>query len=283
MVEEAGAQSPHLEGGEQQQAAKHAPLRSLVIHEIIREQGQAELERGVGALWWSALAAGLSMGFSFLCVGLVKAGLPESPSTHLLASLGYTVGFVIIVLGRQQLFTENTLTAVLPALTNRDAETFGKLLRLWGVVLAGNLIGTWLFALVLNHPGVFHADVYPALDSTAAEALSSTPWATFIKAVFAGWLIALMVWLTPSSRQTAIFVVVFMTYVVGVARLSHIVAGSTDVAYAVLSGQASLSAYFGGFLLPTLLGNTLGGVALVALLNHAPVKEELEGGAEASD
>lgn len=276
-MEEAGADSPHLEGGEQEQAAKHAPLRSLVIHEIIREQGQAELDRPTGALAWSGLAAGLSMGFSFLGVTLFHASLPEAPFAHLVASLGYTIGFVIVVLGRQQLFTESTLTAVLPALTNRDARTFGSLLRLWAVVFAANLIGTWLFAAVLTIPDVFRPEVYANLHAVAQEALGREFWPTFIKAVLAGWLIALMVWLLPSARGYALFVVVFMTYVVALARLSHVVAGSAEAAYSVMTGLAPFADYFTRFLIPTLLGNVVGGVALVAMLNHAPVKDELSG------
>ena len=274
-MEQAGVESPHLEGGEQQQAADHAPLRSVVIHEIIREQGQVELERPAGALWWSGLAAGLSMGFSFLVLALLRAGLPEAPSTHLIASLGYTAGFVIVVLGRQQLFTESTLTAVLPALTERDGRTAAALLRLWAIVLIANLIGTWAFAALLVQPDLFRPEVYAALGETASEALESAPWPTFLKAVIAGWLIALMVWLLPSSRGVAILVIIFMTYLVSLGRLSHIVAGSTEVAYAVLTREAGMGEYLFRFLLPTLLGNTVGGVALVALLNHAPVRPEL--------
>lgn len=274
-MEEAGVNSPNLDGGEKRQAAEHAPLRGLVIHEIIREQGEHELKRRGGALFWSALAAGLSMGLSFAAVSWVSAGLPDAPWRHLVATLGYTSGFVAVVLGRQQLFTENTLTAVLPVLTERSGKAFAALLRLWAFVLAGNIVGTWLFAALLSLPGVFDATVTGAYAAHAAETMKHPFWPTFIKAIFAGWIIALMVWVLPSSRSARFWVIIFMTWLIGAGRLSHIIAGSTEAAYAVLMGHRNLGEYFGLFFAPTLLGNVLGGVSLVALLNHAPFSDEV--------
>ncbi len=120
MDQDAGASSPHLDQGEQDQAATHAAPRALVIHEIVREEGEMAITRTPGALAWSGLAAGLSMGFSFLDPSLLHGGLAGSPWQHLIDSFGYTIGFVIVILARQQLFTESTLTAVLPVLTRQD-------------------------------------------------------------------------------------------------------------------------------------------------------------------
>ena len=108
---EAGAELPHLDEREQIQAAEHAAPAALVIYEVVREEGELELRRRNVALLWSGLAAGLSMGFSLLTLALIRAGLPDEPWRHLIDSLGYCVGFVIAILGRQQLFTESTLTA----------------------------------------------------------------------------------------------------------------------------------------------------------------------------
>src|SRR3569832_1852332 len=126
----------------------------MVIHEIIRAEGEAEINRPLSALIWSGLAAGLSMGFSFVAQGLLKDDLPPGPGQHAIASAGYAVGFAIVVLGRQQLFTESTLTAVLPALHDRKLKTWLETLRIWAVVLLANLVGTWIFAtmLALGHP-----------------------------------------------------------------------------------------------------------------------------------
>jgi formate/nitrite transporter FocA (FNT family) len=275
MAEQA-SDSPHLEQAEKDQADDHAPLRPLVIHEIIRAEGNAELQRPAAALLWSGLAAGMSMGFSFVAQALLKTDIPAGPGAHALASAGYMVGFIIVVLGRQQLFTESTLTAVLPALHNGDARTWVSTFRLWNIVFAANIVGTWLFAavLALGHP--LPAEAAPALTQLAAETLSHPFWNTLLRAVLAGWLIALMVWLLPSAGTARILIIALLTWLVAFAKLSHVIAGSAESAYAVLTGGAPWTAYVVRFLIPTLIGNTIGGVALVAMLNHAPLSADAE-------
>src|SRR3954468_5619607 len=118
---------------------------AALIHETIRAEGVSELERTAAALLLSGLAAGLSMGFSLVVQGELHANLPAGSARVLIGPLGYTIGFLIVVLGRQQLFTENTLTPILPLLHNRDLPTFGRVARLWALVLTANIAGTWLF------------------------------------------------------------------------------------------------------------------------------------------
>jgi len=246
----------------------------MVIHEIIRAEGETELDRPVGALIWSGLAAGLSMGFSFLTEALLRGGLPDAPWRHLVASAGYCVGFIIVILGRQQLFTESTLTAALPVMTKPSGDKALALLRVWAVVFAANIAGTWLFAFALTQPALSSPETQRALADLAGEAMAPPFWSMLLRGVFAGWLIALMVWLLPSAKTARILVIALLTYTVGVGRFSHIIAGSVEGAYAVFLGSSGLGAYFGGFLVPTLIGNTLGGVVLVAMLNHAPLRTE---------
>ena len=275
MDQAAGADSPHLEQDEQDQAAAHSAPRALVIHEIVRAEGEEALSRTASALLWSGLAAGLSMGFSFLVEALIASRLPDTPIRHLFESFGYCIGFLIVILGRQQLFTESTLTVVLPVLTRRTAEAAAALLRLWGIVLAANIAGTWVFASLLTAPGVFRPEVVSALATLARAPTEGTFPVTLVRAVFAGWLVATMVWLLPSARYARFFVVVLITFVVALGGLAHIIAGSVEAGYAVLTGASTMGAYAWRFLVPTLLGNTLGGVAFVALLNHAAIAPEI--------
>jgi formate/nitrite transporter FocA (FNT family) len=273
---EAAAESPHLEGGERDQARKHAPLRALVIHEIIRAEGEAELKRGVPALVWSGLAAGLSMGFSFAVQALLAHAFEQAVGAEAIASFGYTIGFMIVVLGRQQLFTESTLTAMLPVLTHKDGKTLAAMLRLWTVVLVANLVGTWIFAITLVYGHPLPPEVTPSLAKLAHESVAHPFGNTLLRGVFAGWLIALMVWLLPSAHSARMFIVIALVWVVAFGKLSHVIAGSTEAAYAALTGAAGAGEYFGRFLIPTLIGNTIGGASLVAMLNHAPLAEEME-------
>ncbi|SAK53117.1 Inner membrane protein YfdC [Caballeronia pedi] len=271
----AGADSPHLDSAEQEQAAEHSAPHPLVIHEIVREEGEVAMARTFAALMWSALAAGLSMGFSFLVQSILESSLPETPWRGLVSSLGYTVGFVFAILARQQLFTESTLTAVLPVLTRRDVATLLKALRLWAIVLFFNLVGTAIFAAILQIRGVFSPEVSESLAKLAMTPLSAEFGVTVVRGVFSGWLIALMVWLLPSARSGRLLTILIVTYTVAVSKLTHVVAGSVEAAYAVMIDAASLSDYFLVFLVPTFIGNVIGGVSLVAIVNHAAIAPEI--------
>ncbi|GGD65406.1 formate/nitrite transporter family protein [Caballeronia grimmiae] len=279
----AGQDSPHLDDAEREQAAEHSTPRALVIHEIVREEGEAAMERTFAALMWSALAAGLSMGFSFLVQSILESELPDTSWRSLIASFGYTIGFVFVILGRQQLFTESTLTAVLPVLTRRDLKTLGKTFRLWGIVLFFNLVGTVIFAGLLQIPGVFSPDVIESLMKVSKVPLSGEFGVTVVRAMFAGWLIALMVWLLPSARSARLLTILLVTYTVAVSKLSHVIAGSVESAYAVMTGAASVSDYFLVFLVPTFIGNVIGGVSLVAIVNHGAIAPEINGTARHAD
>lgn len=270
-----GSNSPHLDDAEQEQAAQHSSPRALVIHEVVREEGETAMERTAGALIMSALAAGLSMGFSFLTQAVIESALPETAWRGLVASLGYTVGFVIVVLGRQQLFTESTLSAVLPVLTRRDLKTIGKTARLWALVLSANIAGTLVFAAMLQIPGVFSDDVVKSLGSISRQPFSGSFGVTVCRAIFAGWLIALMVWLLPGARSARLVTILLITYVVGISRLSHVIAGSVEASYGVMTGAATVRDYLLGFFAPTLIGNMIGGISLVAIINHGSIVAEI--------
>jgi formate/nitrite transporter FocA (FNT family) len=149
QMEQAAAEGPISTETEKKQVEERLAIGAHVVYETIRLEGEQELERPVSALAWSGFAAGLSMGFSFIAEGLLEAHLPRHTWTPLITKLGYCMGFLIVVLGRQQLFTENTLTVVLPLLLRKNARTLVRMLRLWLVVLTANVVGTYLFALAL--------------------------------------------------------------------------------------------------------------------------------------
>jgi len=244
---------------------------AALIHETIRAEGESELERTAWALSLSALAAGLSMGFSLIVQAELHANLPVGAARTLLSPFGYTIGFLIVVLGRQQLFTENTLTPILPLLHNRDASTLWRVARLWGLVLSANLAGTWLIAAALVHSNVFDAGILQAFAEISHSTLEESFGGTLVRAVFAGWLIALMVWLLPAAEGSRPLIIIIVTYVVGLAGFAHIIAGSVECAFMVQAGHANLADYIVRFFMPTLLGNVAGGVALVAVLNYGQV------------
>jgi formate/nitrite transporter FocA (FNT family) len=260
-----------LSQDEKRDAKRRAAPSATVVFEAIRREAKAELQRPNDALFWSALAAGLSMGFSFIAEAMLRKGLPEAEWTYLISKLGYSVGFLIVILGRQQLFTENTLTPVLELLRERSSRVFAQTLRLWSVVMLGNLVGTFLFALLLF--GTAMLDSHPAsiFESIAAHTVAGGFWTTFVQAIFAGWLIALTIWLLPFAETARVGVIIILTYLIGIGGFPHIIAGSTEAFFAVMSGVVSTGDAVGRFFVPTLLGNIVGGVALVAALNFGQV------------
>jgi formate/nitrite transporter FocA (FNT family) len=255
---------------EEEIADRSSPSGSIV-YQAIRKEGEDELDRPTSALAWSGLAAGLSMGFSLVAEGLLRAHLPDTSWRPLITNFGYSVGFLIVVLGRQQLFTENTLTVILPLLTRRDAKTIRNVIRLWTTVLLSNLAGALAFSWVLSHSAAFDPEIRHTFIALGQEAMRADFWTTLLRGIFAGWLIALMVWLMPFAETSRIWVIIIITYVVGLAGLSHVIAGAVETLYLAWLNRIAWIDAVGGYIIPALLGNIIGGVALVAALNHAQV------------
>ena len=257
------------------------PSRAAAIHEEIRQDGEKELERDGMALLWSAVAAGLSMSASLMAKGIFHVHLAEVPGGFLLENLGYTFGFVIVIMARQQLFTENTVTAVLPVMHKPTGGNVLLLMRLWGVVLAGNLIGTALGALAFNHMPIFDDATRQAFTSISEKVMANPPREMFANAVISGWIIATMVWMFPYAGAAKIVVIVMMTWLVALGDLAHIVVGSVEVLYLVFAGTLPWHEFFWPFALPTLLGNITGGTLIFALISHAQIRNDMSEAAKA--
>lgn len=260
---------------ERQQMKEHAKPRAPVVYEIIRTQGESELRRPLSALWWSGVAAGISIGFSFLTEAVLAAHLPASEWTQILAKLGYAVGFLIVILGHQQLFTENVLTAVLPVISRRKANWLLKMLRLWGVVLAANLAGCFVFAAFFAYVPVVAPDIHNGMRDIVTHLMANTPFEMFVKGIGAGWIIAALVWILAASEGDEFLIITLLTYLIALFGFTHIVAGSAEAIYGYLTGMIPLQKVAFGFFLPTLAGNVFGGTVLFSVLSYAQVREEI--------
>jgi formate/nitrite transporter FocA (FNT family) len=263
--------SPELTEKQQQEAEERTAVSAVVVHEAIRHDGEEELHRSTSALAWSGFAAGLSMGFSFVAQALFYAHLPNTEWRHLIVALGYPVGFLIVILGRQQLFTENTLTPIIPLLTRRNLSTLARVARLWITVLLANMVGAHLFAWVAADTPMFRAKTQAAMLALAQDAMNVGFGTAILRGIFAGWLIAMVVWIMAATQVDRVLIIGILTYVVGLAGLTHIIAGAVEVLFLVMVGVKSWGAVAWGYLLPTLIGNSIGGVSLTAAVNHAQV------------
>jgi formate/nitrite transporter FocA (FNT family) len=266
--------TPGLSPDEEQEVSHNQPPRAAVLHEIIRSQGDLELERTLAALWWSALAAGLTMGLSFMAMGLFYSRLSEGESAQVVASLGYSAGFLAVILARQQLFTENTLTAVLPVMTTPTLANLGRLLRLWSVVLLGNLAGTLLVAWVMLELPIFDSKTDVAFLEVGRKVMTNDMSQMFAKGIVSGWMIATMVWMIPSMEHAKIWIILMITYLMALGDFTHIVVGSVEVSYLVWAGERTWQAFWLQFALPTLVGNIIGGSFIFALISHAQVRSD---------
>jgi formate/nitrite transporter FocA (FNT family) len=245
------------------------------IHENVSEAAQEELERPAAELMWSSIASGLLVGFSFLATAFLRSIFP--PSLHTAAAaLAYPLGFVYVVHARHQLFTENTLEPVIPLLERRNRQTLVQLLRLWSIVLPLNLIGALLFAVVVAHTRVVDDTLRGPLLDAARSATEGGAALVFYRAIWAGWLIALMAWLIAATRSAVgqIIFVWLTTAPIAAFGFKHSIAGAVDAFYRATIGDAPWSAMLFGFEVPAILGNVIGGVVLVALLNHGQVRRK---------
>lgn len=225
------------EGTDIEVEEKNLPSPSAAVHEEIRQEGEKELERDSLALGWSALAAGLSMGASLMAKGIFHARLPEGAIDFFVENLSYTIGFVIVIMALQQLFTENTLTTVLPFMHKPTRHNFAILMRLWSVVLVGNLIGTALMAFAFIHLPVFDSATRAAFVALSQEVMTNTPGEMFCNAIISGWIIASLVWMMPSAKHNKLLIIILMTYLMGIGDLTHIVVGSVEILYLVFNGD----------------------------------------------
>jgi formate/nitrite transporter FocA (FNT family) len=256
---------------ENQEVQERSSPSGKIVYKAILKEGEEELDRSTSALFWSGLAAGLSMGFSMIAEGLLTSFLPNEHWRPLVAKFGYSVGFLIVILGRQQLFTENTLTPILPLLQKKAKATLANVLRLWATVLIANLIGALAVGLAAGLTEAFSLGTREAFAAMGTKALEPGFGLIVLKGIFAGWLIALMVWLLPFAESARVWVIIFITYIVGIGHFSHVIAGAVEVFTLAAIGQTSWLSALGAFVLPALIGNIIGGVTLVAMLNHAQV------------
>lgn len=267
-----------LSKDEEQEVRKRSSLRAAVVFETVRREGETEVSRPALALAFSGLAAGLSMGASLVGTGVLRAYLPDAPWRTLIENLGYTLGFLIVILGRQQLFTENTLTAILPVLDDPDKpKKLAQMARLWSIVLVTNVVGAAIFAEVVAKTAMFEPKVKAAFLQLGLQAVHPTFGEIVWRGILAGWLIALVVWLLPAANPQRVWIIIIITWLVGAAGLSHIIAGSVEALYAVAAGAWPWQQYVTNFLLPVFIGNCIGGVGLVAILNYGQVVPESGG------
>jgi len=224
-----------------------------VIYEVIRRLGEEEMGRPITSLWWSGVAAGLSISFSLLGQAILQTHLPDAPWRPLVSSLGYSVGFIMVVLSRQQLFTENTLTVVLPVMVELTPRNLLLMARIWSTVLLANLAGTLIAALFCTFTPVLTAELRDGMIEISRQIMGHGWLDTFFRGISAGFLIAAMVWIIPSADAAQFHVVALMTYLIAAGEFMHIVAGSVEGFLLVVNGELAVWSMVTDFTVPVYL------------------------------
>jgi formate/nitrite transporter FocA (FNT family) len=240
------------------------------VYQRVVADADHEVTSGTRALFFSALAAGFSIAITFL----LYASLTATTDGAIAGVLLYPLGFVYIIIGGYQLYTENTLPPV--ALTLERLASVPTLFRHWLIVLAGNFLGGGLGAVALAYGGVFDEAATAAAIGFARKGIATPAGDLFVKAAFAGLIVAGVVWINFAARDTiSRLAVVYMAFLaIPLGGLFHVVVSFTEVVYLGLVAGVDLPAALGGFVLPVLVGNTLGGVLLVTVVNYYQTSDE---------
>ncbi len=260
---------------EREEVEHRRSVRAPVLYESIRQAGEDELERPVISLWWSGVAAGLSISASVFSEAFFHVHLPDAPWRPLVENLGYTVGFLLVILGGFQLFTEQTVTAILPLLSKQTWENFVRTARLWGVVFVANLAGGLAAALFGALSPAVPAEQYAAFMDISRQFADQSFLNLLLLGVPAGFLIAALTWLLPNSEGSKFWAILVVTYVIALGDFAHVVAGSVEVFLLLIAGEVSVLHAFGGVILPALIGNIIGGTALFSMIAYGQVSEEM--------
>lgn len=253
-------------------------LSSKMIYEVIRRDGEEELRRPTPSLIWSGVAAGMLMAFSVLGEAILRNHLPAMQWRYLVENLGYSFGFLLVILGRMQLFTENTITTILPLVARRDRECFFLVFRLWTLVLVANVVGAAIAAGFLAWSGVFGEALLQAIRGLSEHATGFPAWTAFLKAIPAGILVAAIVWMMPAQHGNEVLVIVLFTWLIAAGDFTHIIAGSVEMWFLIFTGDLQAGVAARRFFLPVLAGNVAGGTIVFTLLAWGQVRAEVENG-----
>ena len=253
-----------------------AGLSPRLVFETIRRNGEEELNRPMIALWFSGVTAGLLISFSVLGEAILRAYLPDAPWRFILENAGYSLGFLLVILGRMQLFTENTITTVVPVALDPSWRAFARTCRLWGAVLAANVVGAFLIATFFAYGQVLSDGVMAAMVELSHHATGMPALQGLLKGIPAGILIAALVWMLPSAQGSEVAVIVLFTWLIALGDFTHIVAGSVEMAFLVVLGQLGFNQAVFGFFLPVLVGNVMGGTVVFTMLTWGQVSPEVK-------
>ena len=248
--------------------------------EIMNEQieaGLKEYNRSDLGLFLSSISAGLEVGFSILIIGVIYTLFKNESSNAqltMMMALVYPIGYIFVIIGRSELFTEHTTLATLPVINGK--ATLKSLAKLWLFVYVGNLLGGYIFGGILL---IFNSEMHligkDFFYFVSEKMLKYSIGATLISGIMAGWLMGMLSWLLSSAQDTfsRIIMIFLVTFLISIAGLHHCIVGSIEVFIAFFGHANQISGIqFLKFQVLATIGNIIGGVFLVAIVKYAHSK-----------
>lgn len=260
---------------EVKEVEEHVLPSAPFVYQVVRREGARELRRPTASLWWSGFSAGVAIGVSLLLKAVLHTHLPDTAWRPLVENLGYTSGFVVVILSRQQLFTENTITAILPLMLRRSVGCLRAVARLWLTVAAANLAGAAVFAAFWTFSGAGAPEMTEAMREFGRHVMQNGLWQMVVKAVVAGYLMASLVWLMAGAQEAKFWCIILVSYIIGVLDLTHVVVGGVEVLMLVWAGETSVLDFLLRFGVPVFVGNVIGGTGMFSVVVYAQVRREL--------
>ena len=269
--------SPLIEEKQEDKAVVEASgLSPRLIFETIRRHGEEELDRPTRTLFWSGIAAGILISFSVLGEAYLRTYLPDADWRFIVENLGYSLGFLLVILGRMQLFTENTITTVVPAVIDPCRQVLSKVAVLWTVVLVSNILGAFVIATFLVYTPVLTPELLATVNELSTHATGFPALEGLVRGIPAGILIASIVWMLPSAQNNEVLLIVVFTWLIALGDFTHIIAGSVEMAVLAVQGMIGFNHAVFGFFLPVLLGNIIGGTAVFTMMTYAQIRPEID-------
>ena len=251
-------------------------------YEIMVEQIEAGLKehrRSNLGLFISSISAGLEVGFSILVIGIIYTLFKTEVSPgklYLMMALVYPIGYIFVIIGRSELFTEHTVLATIPVL-NGEAS-FKSLFNLWAIIYLGNLLGGYIFGtIVLQFNSGSHLISLDFFHFVSQKMIAYSAGNILVSSIIAGWLMGTLSWLLSSAQDTLsrVAMIFFVTFIISIAGLHHCIVGSIEVFMAFFANANDVSGIeFLKFQGLSTLGNIIGGVGLVALVKYAHSKRK---------
>jgi formate-nitrite transporter family protein len=242
------------------------------IYAQVAKNARRELKRPARALAISGFAGGITMGLTGLATSIARAELGTAGWAQFVTYLLYPIGFIAVILGRAQLFTENTLYPV--ALVLSERRHYFATIRLWAIVLFCNCVGALAFAALAVRSHALQPKYVDSLVAIGLENANHSLSSIFWSAIIGGWIIALVAWLVSGSHSISgsVMLIWLLAFVVGIGHFAHSIASSGEILAAVLHGSLPFNQYL-QWLWPAVLGNIAGGVGLVTMLEYGQTAE----------